>query len=185
MNFMGRLYRTLTGILFCFPGVQFGMDFTTRIASSSQKFPIPRARVTSVMEPSVSTTNDTYTIPAISSALASCGYFRFFRRYAKSSSSPPGNLGISWTEVLGSGLIFCSIVGSCFFGTGSGSLSPAVGGTGLLSANVACLPKSLTMESGMIVGEIKRAYLMGSGGGGGGGGGTGGGSATGGGNPGV
>ena len=63
LNDTGILYITLTGLPFCFPGVQFGMLLTTLSASKSREGSFFITTSVFVVLPSFSTMNLTTTLP--------------------------------------------------------------------------------------------------------------------------
>ena len=63
LNTTGTVYFTRTAEPFCLPGLHLGILLTTREASRSSDGSTERTTLTSVIEPSRSTTNDTITRP--------------------------------------------------------------------------------------------------------------------------
>ena len=97
MKVTGRVYFTLTFCPFSFPGVQFGIDLTTRSASLSRAGVTPFAIIVLLTFPSASTTKVQITRPCSPFDSDSSGYFTVFVRYCIKACMPPGNSGISST----------------------------------------------------------------------------------------
>src|SRR5690606_8160976 len=114
---IGNLIFTLTALPLCFPGSQLGADLTTLIASSSQPPPIPLRISTSWIDPSVFTTNTTYTVPSIPILRAWVGYLRLLLKYLFQPSIPPGCVGIVSTT---------SKISSAFSTTGASAITTSL-----------------------------------------------------------
>ena len=64
LNTTGTVYFTRTFLPFCTPGLHFGIELITRIASLSKYASTPRTTSGFEIDPSLSTTNWTITLPA-------------------------------------------------------------------------------------------------------------------------
>src|SRR5690606_30319587 len=109
------------------------------------------------MEPSVFTTNTTYTVPSIPILLAWVGYFRLLLRYLFHPSIPPGGVGIVSTT---------SKISSAFSSTGASVITTSfITVSSLTSTSKFTSISSISTSSGT---SSMMGCSMGGGGGGGG-----------------